>query len=358
MAQNSQRNLKQAGRRSLVILGTLTLTAALTVGSVHAATTTASNAPDPAQVITKKSGQSAAEITAYWTPARIKEAEPTRPTDLDGERKVSALPAAKLPTISAPGTQPVKAPAPVPTPGNVGLNVVQAQRWNSHGVMPARTVGKLFYTNDQGANRFCSASVISANNRNTIWTAGHCVHREDGGGDQGWFTNFMFRPDFDAGSSLGAWGWELAAAPQGWTEDGDWAYDIAAIALAPNASGNVQDVTGSQGYHFNSGSHDYQVYAFGYPEDSAPTDRPEIDGQRLWYCTGATWKPFLDSRMGFHCDMFHGASGGPVIYDLQLARGWGYIISANSWHYFDNDEWRDPYLGDAAVNVYNAVKDQ
>ncbi|WP_157549634.1 trypsin-like serine peptidase [Nonomuraea candida] len=351
--QPSVRKLKRTGKRSLALLGTLALTAALAAGPVKATT---SNEPDPAGVAVKKSGQSAAQLSAYWTPARLKEAQPTRASDLGKDRKVSSLPASKLPAISAPGTRPAKVGL-APAPDDTRLNVVQAQRWNSHGVMPATTIGKLFYTNDQGANRYCSAAVINANNRNTIWTAGHCVHRENGGGDQGWFTNFLFRPDFDAGNSLGAWGWELAAAPQGWTVNGDWAYDIGAIALAPNASGNVQDITGSQGYHFNSGKYDYQVHAFGYPEDSAPVDRPEMDGQRLWYCTGATWKPASDSRMGFHCDMFHGASGGPVMYDLQLSRGWGYIVSANSWHYFANDEWRDPYLGDAAVNVYNSVKD-
>ncbi|MFI6388810.1 hypothetical protein [Nonomuraea sp. NPDC050540] len=344
-------NFGTARKRFFVILGVLSLA----TSTVNATAATASRA-DPDQAAVKQAGQTAAQLSAYWTPARIRGAKETRPANRGAGNRSTSVPKTSLPPLTSAGTRPARAAGPAPR--DVRAAIVKAQRWNSHGVMPATTIGKLFYTNDQGADRYCSASVINANNRNTIWTAGHCVHREGGGGAQGWFTNFLFRPDFDAGSSLGTWGWRTAASPRGWTENGDWAYDIGAIALAPNSQGNVQDITGSQGYHFNSGRHDYQVYAFGYPEDAAPEDRPEMDGQRLWYCTGATWKPGSDSRMGFHCDMFHGASGGPVLYDLQFPRGWGYIISANSWHFFDNDEWRDPYLGDAAVNVYNTVKDR
>ena len=55
-----------------------------------------------------------------------------------------------------------------------------------------------------------------------------------------------------------------------------------------------------------------------------------------------------------HCDMGHGASGGPWLDQFQSARGWGYLVGDVSRHYDDNSDVEvGPVLGDAAINIYN-----
>ncbi len=199
--------------------------------------------------------------------------------------------------------------------------------------------------------------MINADNFSSIWTAGHCVHGGQGGT---WFSNFLFRPAYPYPSPFIfpflAWSWKYVATTLGWALDGDWAYDIAAIALWPNSLGRIADRVGYQGYKFNWGVYAWNIHSFGYPQNAVP-DRPEMDGQRLYYCTGTTWA-VSSLQLGFNCDMFHGASGGPWLDDLQTARGWGYIISVNSWHSFTTDEWNSAYHGDAAINVRNLIKIQ
>ncbi|MFI7675397.1 trypsin-like serine peptidase [Actinophytocola sp. NPDC049390] len=220
--------------------------------------------------------------------------------------------------------------------------------------MPARTIGTLYYVRDDGTPGYCTATVITAENQSTIWTAGHCVH---GGGGRGWFSQFLFEPDHHDGQApYGEWEWLTAATTQGWM-DGDYDYDIGAIALFPNSLGDIANVTGSQGYMFGQGRA-WLVTFFGYPQAGVPA-RPEFTGEQLFYCFGQTdQKSVIDDRMVMDCDMHSGASGGPWIYDLQSSRGWGYIVGAFSGRNscLCDSEAISAYHGDAAISVYNAVR--
>lgn len=298
--------------------------------------------------VSVSSTQTTRELTTYWTPERRRQATPEKPARAD-RTTTTSMPASRKPAQSAPGTAPTKQLA---SPrGGVGTNAItRAQLWGPHGQMPATTMGKLFYTRDDGSSSYCSASVINAENLSTIWTAGHCVH--GGGAGHNWFSDFLFMPDYDNGNAIGSWSWKTATTTNGWAQNGDWQYDIAAVVLFPNSLGNVADYTGSQGYKFNSG-YNWTVNEFGYPEDAVPA-RTDLNGERLFYCQGGTSE--FSGYMEITCDMFHGASGGPWLDDLQLGRGWGYIVGANSWHYFDFSVYRSAYHGDAAVNVFNTVR--
>lgn len=314
------------------------------------AATTAAAAAAPVGAST---GQSSRQVTAYWTKERKAQAKPDRvagPTAEQLRRMAANPPAASRPAQSAPGGGPRQS-----TTGAAAVRPLAAgaSLWSPHGVAPARTIGKLYYTKDDGTGGYCSASVINADNFNTIWTAGHCVH---GGSGHTWYSNFLFEPDYDNGSYVGAWTGKYLATTNGWANNGDFGYDIGAVALNSNSLGRVADVVGYQGYKFNSGTYVWNIYSFGYPQDAVPA-RTDMNGERLFSCSGTTWQ-VGSTQIGFHCDMFHGASGGPWLDDLQLSRGWGYIISANSWHSFSTDEWRSPYLGDAAVSVRDLVKNQ
>lgn len=295
--------------------------------------------------------EGAQDIRAHWTPARMRVARPApEPRGRhSAEPQTHELSARSAPGAAAAGTGERDAPA---RPRSALADITQSQVWNAHGQMPATTIGKLYYDKPDGPYE-CTATVISSANKSLIWTAGHCV--SDGNGH--WFDHWMFVPDYaDGDHPLGSWSWKSVATPRGYLDNGDQDYDLAAIALQPLNGNNVADLAGSQGYKFNYG-YEWQAYEFGYPFDTHPA-RNGITGQQLRYCVGQTWRPgispFQPDQQAIHCDQGHGASGGPWLDDLQLDRGWGYLVGNVSYHPDDNsDEERSPHFGDAAVNVYN-----
>ncbi|RJL22518.1 trypsin-like serine peptidase [Bailinhaonella thermotolerans] len=227
--------------------------------------------------------------------------------------------------------------------------------WGTHGKLPASTIGKLYYTGTDGKKYYCSASVIAAANHNTIWTAGHCV--TDGKGH--WYSRFQFKPDYFKGTApYGSWTGKSWAAPTRYFKNKDSKYDMAAIALYARP-GNVRlgDMVGWQGYKFGDGFLDRtwsDVRNFGYPQDTHPA-RTGITGEDLRYCVSNAVTVGLNQAV--NCDMGHGASGGPWIYDMPLSRGWGYIIGLNSYHTSPGVAIEySPSLGNAAINVHKLVQ--
>ncbi|GAA4636315.1 hypothetical protein GCM10023196_085570 [Actinoallomurus vinaceus] len=342
--------------RRLRSIGALLATTAL---SLTVATGTA-HAGSPADAViggTGKASPSAADGADYWTPERMAAATPAAdPTDTS--TTPSSPPSSGI-SQSSPGSLPAGSAA---APGTVTPQALtyfwQSKVWASHGVMPATTIGKLYFTDTSGEGHWCTATTIASNNRSTIWTAGHCVTD----GKKHWYSKFLFAPDYhDAEWPYGTWSGKAWAAPNGYYDGGDSMYDMAAIALYNNNSGSkVGDVVGQQGYQFsdsNSGRLWPDVRSFGYPQDTHPA-RSDIDpnAHDLRFCVGEVTTPAYQE---ISCDMGHGASGGPSLYDLQLSRGWGYIIGLNS---FQNSMASHinfgPVLGTAAVNALNAVKSQ
>jgi hypothetical protein len=292
------------------------------------------------------------QILAHWTPERMRAA---KSAPVLAEKRSAQPQSHNGPARSAPGftgsasgiTGSAKTPAMAPL-----ADLTQSQVWTAHGQMPASTVGKLYFDEPDGAYE-CTASVITSANKNLIWTAGHCV--TDGAGN--WYTNWLFVPDYaDGNRPLGSWAATSASAPTGYVDGADQDYDLAALKVVPNGA-NLADVTGAQGYKFNSG-YEWNAYEFGYPYDTHPA-QSGITGQQLRYCVATTWRPGFwpveSDQEAIHCDQGHGASGGPWLDDLQLDRGWGYLVGNVSHHLLESsDEERSPYLGDGAVNVYNA----
>jgi hypothetical protein len=291
------------------------------------------------------------QVRNRWTVARMQAATPmSEPQERrSAQPQTHALLRRSAPGVASPMTRTTNASTRA-----FADDFSQSQVWTAHGVMPATTVGKLYFDTPGGAAE-CTASVISSANRSLIWTAGHCV--TDGNGH--WYSNWLFVPDYSNGNSpVGSWIGKSVSTPSGYFNGADSDRDFAAISLWNNAaSTSVADVTGSQGYIFNGG-YDWNVYEFGYPYDTHPSSAG-ITGQDLRYCVGQTWRPgfwiFAPDQEAIHCDQGHGASGGPWLYDLELDRGWGYLVGNVSYHPDDNsDEERSPHFGDAAVNVYHA----
>jgi V8-like Glu-specific endopeptidase len=303
----------------------------------------------------------ARSTAAYWTAARRAAATP-EPAPVASAKTEAAAPVAdRLPAISKAPTAPARTGAhPNGTAKLLAGSV--AALWSPHGTMPALTTGKIYFTRTDGSNGYCTGSVITAANLNTVWTAGHCINAGNGGG---YFSNFSFVPDTDNGSTpWGTWSWKYANTTIGWQNSGDLHYDVAAIAFYPQSThGNLQSFLGAQGYRFGYGQ-SFSVTDFGYPQDGYNrTDFP-ANGSKMYYCTGQTYrKSSSDDLMGLSCDMHHGASGGPWLTDL-ASWGGGYIVGAYSHRTVNSSgvptdiEARSANHGDGAINVYNDVSNR
>jgi V8-like Glu-specific endopeptidase len=338
--QNEEKQV-QIGR----IIPAAVISVALVATGIGAEVASAAQLTDPNAAVVHQSTQRVQDVQSYWTPARLKAAKPVPEPKATPSGRVPAQ-SHRLAPKAAAGGAPAKAAKSVG--GTVrAADITQSDVWGTHGQMPATTVGKLYFTTPQG-NSECTASVVSSGNHDMIWTAGHCVTD----GARNWYNNFQFVPDYHDGSwPLGGWVWKSASTPTAYLDGANSDYDLAAISLWPQGSTKVADVTGYQGYKFNYG-YNWYVYEFGYPYDTHPA-RSGINGQQLRYCIAGTWQ--AGNQEAIHCDQGHGASGGPWLDDLQLSRGWGYLVGNVSYHPSDSsDEERSPHFGDAAVNVYNA----
>ena len=156
----------------------------------------------------------------YWTPKRMANATPMPlQQGSPSPREISDEP---LPPNRSP--RPATGAAPVlpsdhavngPRRGE-GTGVITplasfAQEWTGPSTRPpATTTGKLFFRNlnnpsdptDDRATQ-CSASTVNSPAKNTVITAGHCVH---GGANGTWHDNFVFVPGYRSTSRpFGNW---------------------------------------------------------------------------------------------------------------------------------------------------------
>ena len=169
----------------------------------------------------------------------------------------------------------------------------------------------------------CSASVVHAKNRNTIFTAGHCV-KEPGGR---FASKLAFAPAYSDGAApLGAWTGKRALVPKAWTV-GNNNYDYAAVAMKPSHGRKLEKLTGSKGFAYNIPVKRKNFRAVGYPFNKDRTNT-------MWECVSGFggYDPGYrggpgPSPFGIGCDMSSGASGG----------GWTvpgeYLASVSSFTY-------------------------
>jgi hypothetical protein len=217
---------------------------------------------------------------------------------------------------------------------------------------PARTAGKVFFTNTTtGQNRVCSGTIINSEGRNSVWTAGHCVH---GGAGQNWHANWAFVPSYDSGwAPYGVWSArELWTTPE-WFNSSDLASDMGVAVMNPRNGWRIVDYLGGHGITWNQ-SKRISVTAFGYPA------APPFNGAKLWTCPGTTfpeWE-FLwwsAETLGLVCDMTGGSSGGGWLAFFNGTTG--YLDGNNSYKY-DNDPntMYSPYYDNTASALYGNTR--
>jgi hypothetical protein len=217
----------------------------------------------------------------------------------------------------------------------------------------ARTYGKVFFTNQTNhLNYVCSATVVNSEGRDTVWTAGHCVH---GGAGGTWHANWTFAPNYHNGVDpyYGLWTANQLWTRTAWASSSDLTEDMGVAIMNTRNGYHIVNYTGGQGIAWNY-SKNYYAYDFGYPQ------APPFDGTKLIGCVGTTFPEWVflwwsADTIGLHCDMTGGASGGAWL--RWFDGNWGYINGLNSYKY-DNDPNTiySPYFDNAAASLYNAVR--
>lgn len=277
----------------------------------------------------------------YWTPERMRAAEPV---ELAGDLvpPVSAMRSA-APAASSSRSLSHSSPSE---------GGVDRERVNDPTRKRLRTHGKVFFTVEGGTepgDYLCSGTAIESNNRSVVWTAGHCVFDEHGGG---YVSNFIFVPAYTDGEApFGEWPAKKLAATSQWREKAQFKFDIGAAVVAKNREGRtLGEVVGGRGIAFNQ-PRQATYRAFGYPAISPPE---EFDGETPFRCTS----PLIANEdssgsgpltLGIACDMGGGSSGG----------GWvvgGSVIAVTSFkNRGERDRLYGPYQSATAKRLYESV---
>jgi V8-like Glu-specific endopeptidase len=283
------------------------------------------------------------EIEAYWTPERMASAAPMdlvvaqqADVQLPPEQPLSAADAQPGWAPGAPpnaafrlgaprrgDVQPQTTPpfSPPGSPTDFG-NYSPFQRWTHFGnydTYPISTLGRLFFT-QRGANFVCSASVIA---RNTVATAGHCLH--DGSGQAaGFSTNVRFCPGFAlAGAVRGCWSGLVVWVSGNWFAGGATDRDYACAVTAATGSmfaSPLGDITGTTGRAWNWPTRQAEI-AYGYPAAAPfPGFHIIVATSTEWYEVNMTAGDGLMSKY-IGSDMTGGSSGGPWWISLRHPNG-------------------------------------
>jgi V8-like Glu-specific endopeptidase len=288
-------------------------------------------APAPAASIAR-ADRDEQGVRGYWTPQRMRAAEP---------RDVLA---AEAPPQTAGG-------APATAAGTFVRDEIADPSQE-----PFRAHGKVFLTITGGSDPgdyVCSGTAVEARNLSVVWTAGHCVFDDLGGG---FATNWMFAPAYKDGSTpFGGWAASELAAPQPWREQGNLKYDLGAAVVAEDAQGQaLGEVVGGRGIGFNR-PREQTYHAFGYPS-AAP-----FTGERPFRCTdqlGGTDDPGGPgpNTNFITCDMTAGASGGGWVADGELLSVTSYVYCEEVFgELLCGEELYGPYQGRVAHRLYRQV---
>jgi hypothetical protein len=238
-------------------------------------------------VVSHAIGQSPAEVRAYWTPERMRDAVPL-PLAGSGQQEGPVDP------IAGASAQPPD-------------REIDPSRDVAY---PERIHGKLFLTIGQ-SNASCSATVVTSFTQDLLLTAGHCVVVPTAGGPV-FATNVAFVPGYRNGvGPFGLWVATRLRAPTIWAFEGDISLDVGTVNLAPGATGPIQTTLGSRGVSFNRKTNSYKgkrFQIFGYP--ALPS--PFYDGERPILCNSrfVNFEKFTGSVLGSPCHQQEGSSGG------------------------------------------------
>ncbi|MFC4061400.1 trypsin-like serine peptidase [Planomonospora corallina] len=186
--------------------------AGATLTGTATATSPASADPDAKTTTLTPSGN-AKTIAGYWTPSRLKSAK-TYVSDSTASGRLRKLGSAKGAADGRPGT--------VAPTGEGGKSAGRSKNVN----LPI-TVGKVFFVDHKGQERWCSGTSVQSKFRNLVATAGHCVYDTDTNKP---YDNFVFIPGYHQGKA--PWGIYVGAkvnTHDDFTVYEDYDYDYAFV---------------------------------------------------------------------------------------------------------------------------------
>jgi V8-like Glu-specific endopeptidase len=320
---------------------------------------------DPLQIVSEAISESPSEIRDYWTPKRMRQAEPvglrrsgSSVSPPSGIADPRGEPKMVLPT--GPGVPDTRGGILDGLLGGGGDPQARdaVDTGPSNTAFPQRVHGKVFMT--QGLTDFlCSGTVVRSPGHVLVWTAGHCVHGADIG--EGFSTNFMFVPGYrDGQRPFGEWTATSLYTTRQWQTSSEtnpaYEFDLGAAALARHGDGRgIQDEIGARGIAFNQPRN--QPYsAFGYPAQSP------FNGQRLFRCDS----PFAGSDpigspepMRIFCNMTGGASGGGWVAGgkaVASVTSYGYVPDTDCTAGLVDECLYGPYQGGVAKSLYKRAR--
>ncbi|MER7116935.1 peptidase [Saccharomonospora azurea] len=329
--------MKRGISRTVTLLAAGLVATALSTPAIAEVRQASSSADD---VAINQIAMAADEVTAYWTPERMREAVPMDLLLADvADVGAAASSVAEGRSEVARGverTVPGVGPRAFPTTG---------APWDGGGEV-VETAGRVFFNFDGNASS-CSGNAVTSGNKSVVITAGHCVKYQGS-----WHTDWIFVPGYDDGQApYGEWPARLTLTTPQWEQSEDMNYDVGAAVVSQVDGQSLTDVVGAQGIAFNQGRN-LDMYTFGYPAADP------YDGSTLIHCSGSTITDFLlTDDHGMNCDMTGGSSGGPWFLDFDESTGTGTQASVNSFGYvFLPGYMFGPYFGSEAEALYDAAQ--
>ena len=266
-----------SGRRRRVLRAAVGAAVALAVGCGGAAAVPvaaeAHAAPGTEPPVAVPTHQEADEAAAYWTPDRIRAAEP----DDGGAAPSRSAPRADAELVHS-------------TPGRLG-----AQSY----------IGILTFIR-AGREKSCTASAIRSGSGLMVATAGHCLLLD---GESA--TRIAFTPAWDgANRPYGTWGADEYQVPEAWRSRQDAGHDAAFVRMRKRPSGPLlADAVKAVTPDFGLAKAGLHYLTLGYP--GSPST---LDTTPLATCVGPAYGT-ADARLALvGCSAGGGMSGGPVIH--------------------------------------------
>ncbi|MCH1866016.1 serine protease [Nocardioides sp. CFH 31398] len=277
---------------------------------------------------------SARALRDYWTPARMRAAQPVEaPSYTPADLRAAAEEVEPTPLREV--TQPAPAPTRRATPPF------------------SYVAGKVFFSNSDG-DFICSAAAINSKSKSIVSTAGHCLH--GGGADGEWASNWVFVPGYNRGKKpKGMFAATDGFAMQDWVDNGasptGFNRDFAFARLGRNAK--RQTVVGAVGGNGLTvgGAYRLDLRIFGYPGNIA---NGEVQKTCAKKSQKVDWEGF-SFRAVAGCGFGGGSSGGPWVTGYNARTDVGQLRGITSFGPADNSFIATPYFDKNVPNLLKAA---